>query len=82
LFEPVHGSAPDLAGKNIANPIATVLAAAMLLEHLDMKTEAGWVERAVEESIEVGQTTCDLGGALSTVEAGDWLVQSVDKVAS
>jgi 3-isopropylmalate dehydrogenase len=66
LFEPVHGSAPDIAGQGIANPVATVLSAAMLLEHLGYDAEARRVRGAVEAVLEDGPRTPDLGGDGST----------------
>ena len=63
LFEPVHGSAPDIAGKGIANPLATFLSVAMMLRHgLDRPDEAAAVEAAVEGALERGLRTRDLGG--------------------
>ncbi len=66
LFEPVHGSAPDIAGQGIANPIATVLSAAMLLEYLEYNEETTRVRTAVEAVLEDGPRTPDLGGDNST----------------
>lgn len=66
VFEPVHGSAPGLAGKDRANPLAAILSAAMLLDHLGEKTLAEQVEHAVWRVIELGQVTEDLGGKLGT----------------
>ncbi len=71
LFEPVHGSAPPLAGRNDANPAGAILSAALMLEYLGHAEAAAAVERAVGETIAAGETTRDLGGALSTAEAGD-----------
>jgi len=71
LFEPVHGSAPPLAGKGIANPIGSILTSAMMLEYLGFKEASESIERAVQAAISAGQTTADLGGALSTKEAGE-----------
>jgi 3-isopropylmalate dehydrogenase len=70
LFEPVHGSAPPLAGKNAANPIGSILTAGMMLEWLGHDAAGAAVERAVVESIEQNETTRDLDGTLSTTEAG------------
>jgi 3-isopropylmalate dehydrogenase len=70
LFEPVHGSAPQFAGKNISNPIAAILTAAMMLDYLGFKEAAGGIERAVEASVRDRATTLDIGGSLSTTEAG------------
>ena len=66
LFEPVHRSAPDIAGQGIANPAATILSAAMLLEHLGYGVEADRVRTAVEAVLEAGPRTPDLGGDAST----------------
>jgi 3-isopropylmalate dehydrogenase len=71
MFEPVHGSAPALAGKNLANPLAAILAAGMMLENLGHAEAAGDIERAVTEAVRGGQTTPDLGGNLGTREVGD-----------
>jgi 3-isopropylmalate dehydrogenase len=73
LFEPVHGSAPNIAGKGIANPLGSVLTAGMLLEFLGWKTEAAAVHSAVKEALLKNYLTPDLGGTKKTVEVGDWL---------
>ncbi|HEV7683368.1 MAG TPA: 3-isopropylmalate dehydrogenase [Pyrinomonadaceae bacterium] len=70
LFEPVHGSAPPLAGKGLANPVGAILTLAMMLEYLGNKDASQAIERAVRESILNNETTADLGGRLSTEEAG------------
>jgi 3-isopropylmalate dehydrogenase len=70
LFEPVHGSAPDLAGTDRANPFAAILTAALLLDHAGRATEAAAVRDAVAGCIAAGETTEDLGGSLGTEEAG------------
>jgi 3-isopropylmalate dehydrogenase len=74
LFEPVHGSAPDIAGQGIANPAATVLSTAMLLEHFDYDGEAERVRDAVEGVLADGPRTPDLGGEASTAEVTDAIV--------
>ena len=67
LYEPIHGSAPDIAGKGIANPIGTILSTAMLLRHsLKLETEAAAIEKAVDETITNGARTADIGGKLTT----------------
>jgi len=71
LFEPVHGSAPPLAGKGIANPIGSILTSAMMLEYLGLKDASDAIEQAVRDSIANGETTKDLGGSLSTRQAGE-----------
>jgi 3-isopropylmalate dehydrogenase len=82
MFEPVHGSAPDQAGKDTANPIATILTAGMMLDHLGLSKEVGWIDQAVRASLQEEQTTVDLGGALGTQKVGDWLVGYIAKRAS
>jgi 3-isopropylmalate dehydrogenase len=71
LFEPVHGSAPPLAGKNVANPVGAILTTAMMLEYLGHDEAARAVEAAVMECVRARETTRDLGGELSTAGAGD-----------
>jgi 3-isopropylmalate dehydrogenase len=75
LFEPVHGSAPQFAGKNISNPIAAILTSAMMLAHLGFREAAGGMERAVEKSVSLGETTKDIGGTLSTTDAGEAIIK-------
>jgi len=71
LFEPVHGSAPAFAGKNVSNPIAAILTASMMLEYLGFKEASSAIDRAVEDAVRDGETTADIGGTLSTSEAGN-----------
>jgi 3-isopropylmalate dehydrogenase len=73
MFEPVHGSAPRLAGKNLANPMAAILTVGMMLEHLGFSEEAAKVEGVVAEAIHQDKTTTDLGGSLGTRDVGDWI---------
>ena len=73
MFEPVHGSAPNIAGQGIANPMAAILTVGMMLEYLGYAEVAGRIENAVEEAIRHGQTTPDLGGSLRTSQVGDWI---------
>jgi len=70
MFEPVHGSAPDIAGKGIANPIAAILSAAMMLDHLQQPAAATRIRQAVERALVDGAKTPDLGGKLTTHEMG------------
>jgi 3-isopropylmalate dehydrogenase len=81
LYEPIHGSAPDIAGKGVANPYATILSLAMLLRHsLGLEVEAAAVEAAVGQAIEAGVLTADLapaGKAASTKDAGGAVVQAL-----
>ena len=75
MFEPVHGSAPPLAGKNVANPIGAILTAAMMLENLGLKADAQKVEAAVLKALQQKKTTADVGGNLGTRECADWIAK-------
>jgi 3-isopropylmalate dehydrogenase len=77
MFEPVHGSAPAIAGKNMANPFGAVLTAAMMLAHLGSSSEAANIEAAVLEAVRQKKTTRDIGGKLGTKEAGEWVAGRV-----
>lgn len=77
MFEPVHGSAPPIAGKNMANPLGAILTAAMMLRHLGMEAESAKIEAAVLEAVRKKKTTPDVGGALGTKEAGQWVADRV-----
>ncbi|MDD1686666.1 isocitrate/isopropylmalate dehydrogenase family protein [Methanoregula sp.] len=77
LFEPVHGSAPDIAGKNIANPIAAIRSAAMLLEYLGDRKGAALVEPAIGRVLAQGIRTRDLGGSAGTREFGDFVIRDI-----
>ena len=80
MFEPIHGSAPKHAGKNVANPLATILAGQMMLEHLGEQKAADKVERAVIEVLKEGKVrTYDLGGRSSTSDVGDAVAAKVKK---
>jgi 3-isopropylmalate dehydrogenase len=83
LYEPIHGSAPDIAGKGIANPYGTILSVAMLLRHsLGLSQEAAAVEKAVQEAISEGVRTADIapaGKAATTVQAGDAVLAKILK---
>ncbi len=78
LFEPVHGSAPDLAGKEVANPFAALLTSALLLRHLGHASLGERLEWAVGEAIRRGAVTPDLGGSLSTGGAGDAVCRLIE----
>jgi len=71
LFEPVHGTAPDIAGRGVVNPIGAILSASMMVRHLGQTDMASAIEGAVESAIRAGDCTRDLGGGLSTKEVGD-----------
>jgi 3-isopropylmalate dehydrogenase len=79
LFEPVHGSAPDIAGQGVANPLAMFLSAAMLLRHgLGLESEAAAVESGVEAALAGGLRTPDLGGAAGTVQATKAVLENIE----
>jgi 3-isopropylmalate dehydrogenase len=77
MFEPVHGSAPPIAGKNQANPFGAILTAAMMLNHLGLAAETAKIEAAVLEAVRQKKSTQDIGGSLGTREAGEWVAQKV-----
>jgi 3-isopropylmalate dehydrogenase len=77
MFEPVHGSAPQLAGKNAANPIGAILTAAMMLEHLGLKQECDRIEQGVLAAVRERKLTTDVGGNLGTREVGGWIAQRI-----
>src|SRR5499433_2296745 len=79
LFEPVHGSAPNIAGKGIANPLGSVLTSAMMLEFLGSNPEAEKLRSAVRSALKENYVTSDLGGDKKTVEVGDWLADRVSR---
>jgi tartrate dehydrogenase/decarboxylase/D-malate dehydrogenase len=71
MFEPVHGSAPDIYGKNIANPISTIWSCVMMLEHLGEKEAAAHLFTCIEKITESDKTTSDPGGSLTTTQVGE-----------
>ncbi|MEM1178317.1 MAG: 3-isopropylmalate dehydrogenase [Acidobacteriota bacterium] len=78
LYEPVHGSAPDIAGRGVANPIGTVLSAAMMLRHsLSLDAEAAAIEAAVDRALAAGVRTPDLGGEASTADLTDTIIEGI-----
>jgi 3-isopropylmalate dehydrogenase len=77
MFEPVHGSAPPIAGKNIANPFGAILTTAMMLNHFGCTSEAERIERAVLEAVRQKKTTVDIGGSMGTREVGEWVAEAV-----
>ena len=75
LYEPIHGSAPDIAGKGIANPVGTILSTAMMLRHsFKLEAEANAVEKAVHQAITDGARTADIGGKLTTRQMTDEII--------
>ncbi|WP_165023416.1 3-isopropylmalate dehydrogenase [Dysgonomonas sp. ZJ279] len=83
VFEPIHGSYPQAAGKNIANPLATILSAALMFEYaFELKEEGALIRKAVDASMDAGVVTEDIssaGKAYSTSDVGDWIVNFVKK---
>ena len=80
IFEAVHGSAPQMAGKDLANPVALTLSGAMMLRHLGEMDAAARIERAIADMLAAGETTPDLGGSLGTRAFGDKLCQRIGKL--
>ncbi|MFW6370624.1 MAG: isocitrate/isopropylmalate family dehydrogenase, partial [Bacteroidota bacterium] len=83
VFEPIHGSYPQAAGKNIANPLATILSAALMLESsFDLKEEAEIIRKAVDASLDQGKVTEDIDkeNAMSTSAVGDWIADFIAKM--
>lgn len=78
LYEPIHGSAPDIAGKGIANPIGTILSSAMMLRHsFKLDAEAAAIEAAVDQAITEGVRSADLGGKLTTRQMADEIIKRI-----
>ena len=77
MFEPVHGSAPPLAGRNVANPMGAILSAALMLETLGLKDEAAAIESAVKDAVMNGQGTKEIGGTLGTRETGEYIAHAI-----
>jgi len=79
MFEPVHGSAPPIAGKNVANPCGAILTVAMMLRHLELSNESDRIELAVLEAVRQRKTTEDVRGKLGTREVGDWIANKLTR---
>ena len=79
MFEPVHGSAPDIAGKGIANPIGTIGSGALMLRHLGLETAANALERSIEDAVAQGALTPDVGGTLGTTQVTDAIIAQLDR---
>ena len=77
MFEPVHGSAPPIAGKNVANPMGAILTGAMMLAHLGLAAESQRIEAAVLDAVRQKKTTADVGGTLGTRECAQWIAERV-----
>ncbi|MFO0574074.1 MAG: isocitrate/isopropylmalate family dehydrogenase [Polyangia bacterium] len=78
LFEPVHGSAPDIAGKGVANPLAACLTLALLLDHLHEDAAAARLRAAVEHVVRAGEVTADLGGRCTTTQSTDAVLRAIE----
>jgi 3-isopropylmalate dehydrogenase len=79
MFEPVHGSAPKYAGKEVANPFGAILTAAMMLEHSGLPEPASWIEGAVRSCLAAGECTRDVGGGLGTTASGDAVARRLEQ---
>ena len=79
MFEPVHGSAPPLAGKNVANPVGAILSAALMLDYLGLEQEAAAIEAAAKDAVVTGNATADIGGNLGTKETGDCIARAIER---
>jgi 3-isopropylmalate dehydrogenase len=79
MFEPVHGSAPRFAGKNVANPIGAIASAALMLETLGLTKEAAAIDAAILSAVRANQVTSDIGGKLGTREAGDYISKQITR---
>ena len=77
MFEPIHGSAPDIAGQGIANPIGAVWSGAIMLEHLGQQEAAQSIVRAIEKTVQQGVLPVDLGGSGGTVEITNAIVNNL-----
>jgi tartrate dehydrogenase/decarboxylase/D-malate dehydrogenase len=79
MFEPIHGSAPDIAGQGIANPLGTLWSGALMLEHLGEETAAKKILMAIIDVLNDGPRPVDLGGDATTSAVGDAVVQQISK---
>ena len=77
MFEPVHGSAPKYAGRNVANPVGAILSAALMLDYVGLAQEAAAIEAAVKDSVVTGHGTAEIGGTLGTKETGDYIAARI-----
>ena len=78
MFEPVHGSAPDIAGQGICNPIGAIGSAALMLDHLGLHDQAKNIQRAIEATTAQGVTSRDIGGSATTDQVVDALIAHLD----
>src|SRR5205807_7327098 len=82
MFEPVHGSAPPLAGRNIANPMGAILSASLMLDYVGWHQEAAAIDAAVEDAVAGNQGTQEIGGALGTRETGEYIAVRIRTAAA
>jgi 3-isopropylmalate dehydrogenase len=80
LFEPIHGSAPDIAGKNVANPLGAIGSAASLLDSIGLPEQARAIERAIDQVLNQGHRTLDLGGHVSTDQMGSYVCKALESL--
>jgi 3-isopropylmalate dehydrogenase len=80
MFEPVHGSAPPLAGRNVANPMGAILSAALMIQSLGLLQEAATIEAAVKHAVVSGHGTKEIGGSLGTSETGDFIADAIQTI--
>ena len=78
IFEAVHGSAPDIAGKNLANPLALIMASGMMLDHVGLPAEASRLRQAIDRALADGQKTRDIGGSLGTSDMAKAIIARID----
>ncbi|HHW05794.1 MAG TPA: NAD-dependent isocitrate dehydrogenase, partial [Methanothermobacter sp.] len=79
IFEPVHGSAPRIAGKNIANPTAMILSTTLMLKHLNQRKQATLIEKALKKTLKKGIKTPDLGGKHTTTQVAQKIREQVEE---
>jgi len=77
MFEPVHGSAPDIAGQGISNPIGAIASAALMLDHFGLHAEARQVEAAIEAATGAGHLTRDVGGKANTEDVTEAIIKAL-----
>lgn len=81
MFEPVHGSAPAIAGRNQANPVGAIATGAMMLDHLGFRAEAQRIDAAILDAVRQRKLTADVGGELGTADCGQWIVERIERAS-
>ena len=79
MFEPVHGSAPDIAGRGISNPVGTIASGALMLDHFGLHAEARAVEAAIDVTTAAGRVTRDVGGTANTEQVTEAIIEALSK---